>query len=207
MVTKGQFLERPTLIPVGKLVMEGVSHRGALSPLLLVLPPPPAEGGGMDHVVGAELAFAASAAGHPTLRFNYRGVGASQGSRGAGEALVEDALAALEVAVDNAGGGPVVVASLNGSDPVALELLARKPEQVLAACLISPTTSHPARWDDRVWAVIGELDKTLSRSVVGSSRARIEWVGSADRTFQRGLPQVGKAVVACLTSAATSRKH
>lgn len=205
MVARGQFLERPTLIPVGELVMEGVSHRGKLSPLLLVLPPPPTEGGGMDHVVGAELAFAASAAGFPTLRFNYRGVGASQGTRGAGEALVEDALAALEVAVDNAGGGSVLVASINGSDAVALELL--RQHRVSTVCLISPTTTDPSKWSDDVWVVVGEHDNSLSRGAVTSSHARVEVVPSADRTFQRGLPRVGKTVVSCLTEAATSRKH
>ena len=80
MVMKGQYLERPTLIPLANgLVLEGVSHRGEKRPGLLVLPPPPLEGSGMDHVVGAELAYAVSHAGFPTLRFNYRGVGGSQG--------------------------------------------------------------------------------------------------------------------------------
>ena len=36
----------------------------------------------MDHVVAAEVAWAAATAGHPTLRFNFRGVGASQGEQG-----------------------------------------------------------------------------------------------------------------------------
>ena len=205
MVSKGQFLERPTLIPVGKWVMEGVAHRGTLSPLLLVLPPPPNEGGGMDSTVGAELAFAVSAAGFPTLRFNYRGVGASQGSRSSGEALIEDALAALEVGIDNANDGTVLVASINGSDAVALELLRRHKE--LHLCLISPTSSDPALWPDGVWVLVGELDNSLSRSAVTSSKARVEVIPFADHTFQRGLPLVGKTVVSCLTEAATSRKH
>lgn len=207
MVSKGQFLERPTLIPIGKQVMEGVSHRGTRWPLLLVLPPPPHESGGMDHVVGAELAFAASAAGFATLRFNYRGVGASQGGRSTGEALVEDALAALEVAVDNAAGKPVLVASINGSDTVALELARRQKDRVIGLCLISPTSSDPAQWPAGAWVVVGELDNSLLRSTVSSSSARVEVVPSADRTFQRGLPQVGKTVVSCLGEAATSRKH
>ncbi len=205
MVSKGQFLERPTLVPVGSLVMEGVSHRGTLSPLLLVLSPPPNEGGGMDHIVGAELAFAASSAGFPTLRFNYRGVGASQGARSSGQALVEDALAALEVSVDNARGGPVLVASINGSDAVALAL--RQRAEVAGVCLIGPTTSDPAQWPDDVWVVVGEHDNSLLRSAVTSSRARVEIVPEADRTFRRGLPLVGKTAVACLVEAATSRKH
>ena len=102
MVTKGQFLERPTLIPVGREVMEGTAHRGVKRPPLLVLAPRPEEGGGMDHVIAAELAWAAATAGFPTLRFNYRGVGGSQGLAGTGEALVEDAEAAMRVLLENA---------------------------------------------------------------------------------------------------------
>ena len=207
MVARGQFLERPTLIPIGPSVMEGVSHRGKLSPLLLVLPPPPGEGGGMDHLVGAELAFAASSAGFPTLRFNYRGVGASQGVRSVGEALVDDAVAALEVAVDNTPSGAVFVASINGSDAVALELARRHPQRVHGVCLVSPSATDPALWPEGVWVVVGEHDNSLSRGRVGSSRARVEVVPEADRTFRRGLPQVGKAVVSCLIEAASSRKH
>ena len=112
MVMKGQFLERPTLIPLPSgLVLEGVSHRGERRPALLVLPPPHLEGGGMDHVVGAELAFAVSRVGHPTLRFNYRGVAGSQGevSKRPGDWL-EDAREALKLARENADGhAPVPV--------------------------------------------------------------------------------------------------
>jgi uncharacterized protein len=207
MVSKGQFLERPTLVPVGKYVMEGVSHRGNRAPLLLVLPPPPGEGGGMDHVVGAELAFAASGAGFPTLRFNYRGVGASQGPRSTGAALLEDARAALEVAVDNSGGEPVFVASINGSDAVALELLRVEKQRVLGLCLVSPTARDPTKWLEGVWVIVGELDNSQVRGAVASSAARVVVVPSADRTFQRGLPLVGKGVVAALIEAATARKH
>ena len=63
MVQKGQFLARSTLIPVGREVMEGTAHRGKLRPPLLVLPPRPEEGGGMDHVIAAELVFGVNALG------------------------------------------------------------------------------------------------------------------------------------------------
>ena len=161
----------------------------------------------MDHVVGAELAFAAAAAGHPCLRFNYRGVGASQGKRGEGEALIEDALAALEVGVENAGGGPVVLASINGSDAVALEVRRREKERVSGLLLVSPLSSGPADWPEEVWVVIGEEDNAQLRSTLTPSGRRVEVILGANRSFQRGLPLVGKAGVSCLTEAAMSRKH
>src|SRR5688572_23837884 len=98
MVLKGQFLERPTLVQHGELVLEALSHRGERRPGLLALPPPPDEGS-MDHVVWAEVVWAAAMAGFPTLRFNSRGVGASQGQPGDAQAQLEDARAALQLVV------------------------------------------------------------------------------------------------------------
>src|SRR5579871_5935855 len=135
MVLKGQFLERPALIPVGSLMLEGVWHRGQRAPPLLVLPPPPDEGGGMDHVAAAEVAWAVAHAGHPVLRFNFRGVAASQGKRGGPSEQLEDASAALDLVEENTGAQRVAVASLGGSAVTALALR-RGRSTVAAVCLI-----------------------------------------------------------------------
>lgn len=200
MVLKGQFLERSTLIPVGSDVMEGVAHRGDERPPLLVLPPRPEDGGGMDHVIGAELAFAAASAGHPTLRFNYRGVGGSQGQRGSGEALVEEAGAALGVVLENARSPAAAVAALHGSARVALELRARHPE-VAGLCLVSPravTARELAGLGRALLVVVGELDSTLSRAelaeAVEAAGGELVVVEGAGAHFHHALPTVGKAV-------------
>jgi alpha/beta superfamily hydrolase len=205
MVLKGQFLERPTLIPVaGGLVLEGVSHRGDKRPGLLVLPPPPVEGSGMDHVVAAELAYAVSHQGHPTLRFNFRGVGASQGQRAKDvEALFEDAAAALELAVDNAGGAPVVVASIGASDAVALRLA---QERVVAGlAFIHPSlvvVDDLAALTVEVAVVLPELGETSDRgrwaTGLDARGGHLTVIPGATRAYQRHLPMVGKAVAALL---------
>lgn len=205
MVQKGQFLERSTLIPVGREVMEGTAHRGAKRPPLLVIPPRPEEGGGMDHVIAAELVWAAATAGFPTLRFNHRGVGASQGSRGTGEALVEDAEAAMRVLLENAQSASLAVAALHGGAQVALELQARHPA-VGGVCLVAPADVEPAalaRLDRSLLVVVGEEDKRLPRvalvSAVGrAERGEIEVIDDAGPTFQRNLPQVGRFLAAWL---------
>ncbi len=210
MVTKGQFLERPTLIPLpGGLVLEGLSHRGNARPGLLVLSPPALEGGGMDHIVGAELAYAVSHAGHPTLRFNYRGVGGSQGrvSKEPRE-LVEDALAAWELARDNAHGALPAVASIGASDAVALELVRRHGAAALA--LVSPTL---ARAEDLVslprmpvCVVVAEHDAAQDRAAWAQALevhgGLLTVIPGADRSWQRNLPLVGKAVAALVARAA-----
>ncbi len=205
MVTPGQFLERPTLIPVGREVMEGTAHRGVKRPPLLVLPPRPEEGGGMDHVIAAELVWAAATAGFPTLRFNYRGVGGSQGSRGTGEALVEDAEAAMRVLLENAQSASLAVVSLHGGAQVALALQARHPA-VGGVCLVAPsgvTLVELSRVDRSLLVVVGEEDQRLSRAALSaavgeSARGELEVVDDAGANFHRNLPQVGRRVASWL---------
>src|SRR5688572_5794068 len=96
MVLRGQYLERMIPVRSGELHLEGLYHRGRLLPPCVVAAPHPQQGGSMDSPVVAELAWAITRAGHATLRFNYRGVGASQGSFSGGPGEIDD----LEAAVD-----------------------------------------------------------------------------------------------------------
>lgn len=207
MVLKGQFLERPTLIPVSpELVLEGLAHRGARTPPLLILPPPPLEGSGMDHVVGAELAFAVSRLGHSTLRFNYRGVGGSQGTPArAPELLLEDALAALELAMENAGGALAVVAAIGASDAVALELAKRRPIAGLA--LINPSVVLPHDLEALrlpLAVVVAELDERQDRGRWATVEGTFTVIPGATRSYQRNLPMVGKAVASLIAQVGAS---
>ncbi|ATB40162.1 alpha/beta hydrolase [Cystobacter fuscus] len=204
MVLKGQYLERPALIPVGREVMEGVAHRGQVRPPLLVLSPTPEEGGGMDHVIGAELAFAAATAGHATLRFNYRGVGGSQGERGTGAALIDEAEAALTVVLENAQAPTAAVAAMHGSARVALGLRARH-SGVAGLCLVSPRGVTPGELTGlgrELLVVVGELDATLPRAelarAVDAAGGTLEVVEGAGAHLHHALPIVGKQVRAWL---------
>ncbi|NOK05772.1 MULTISPECIES: alpha/beta hydrolase [Myxococcus] len=204
MVQKGQFLERATLVPVGSEVMEGTTHRGSRAPPLLVIPPRPDEGGGMDHVIAAELIWAAANAGFPTLRFNHRGVGASQGTRGRDLELLADAEAAMRMLLENTGANALAVASLHGGAQVALALQAKHPA-VGGLCLVAPALVAPealSRVTCPLLVVQGEEDTRLPRAAVSAAVARtggdLEVIDDAGPTFQRNLPQVGRAVAAWL---------
>src|SRR5688572_18357855 len=145
MVLPGQFLERPTLIPTGrdgKTVLEGVSHRGTRQPPLLIIPPPPAEGG-MDHVVAAEVAWAAAQSGRPTLRFNFRGVGASQGKQGDAKSRLVDIEAAMQVLEENAGGAGVAALAIGGSAQSAVQLVA-KHRSITGLAMVTPRDFEPS---------------------------------------------------------------
>jgi len=209
-VLKGQFLERPTLIPVGGVVLEGLWHRGKASPPLLIVPPPAGEGGSMDHVVAAELAWAAATAGFPTLRFNFRGVGASQGARGGSADRAEDARAALQLLQENTGAEAAVVASIGGSAALGLELLAGLPA-LRGLALAAPTGIAPERLagvDRALAVVVGELDERLPRAAlaeaVTQAGGRLAVIEKADAAFTRSLPEVGKVVVHLLKRLAPS---
>lgn len=205
MVLKGQFLERPTLIPTeGGLVLEGMSHRGHHSPLVLVIPQPPAQGSGMDHVAGAEVAFAVTRAGHPCLRFNFRGVGGSQGqpSRALDDWLA-DVRAALVVARENGRSPDVLAVSLGGSDALLCRLAEQEP--LAGAAFISPTFLSPADLDRLpaalpVALVLPELDRQDARAALAQAAAArdatVQLVPGATAAYLRNLPLVGKAVAA-----------
>lgn len=167
----------------------------------------------MDHVVGAELAYAASHAGFPTLRFNYRGVGASQGQKAkTPAALLEDARAAVELARDNAGGVWPVVVSIGASDAVALRLAEELPLPGLGfvnPTLISPADLTPLPLELQVTVVAGAQDESIDRQAFGAELERfdgiLELVPGASRTYQRNLPLVGKAIVALLAKCSAKR--
>lgn len=159
----------------------------------------------MDHVIAAELVWAAATAGFPTLRFNYRGVGASQGSRGTGEALVQDAEAAMQVLLENAQSSRLAVVSLHGAARVALALQARHPA-VGGVGLVAPADialDELARLDRALLVVVGEEDKRMSRAALSAAvgkvdRGELEVVDDAGPNFLRNLPQVGRFVAAWL---------
>jgi alpha/beta superfamily hydrolase len=201
-VSRGQYLERPALIPVGPVVLEGLWHRGRKAPPVLVLPPPP-EAGSMDHVVCAELAWAAARAGRPVLRFNYRGVGASQGSRGDAGARVEDGAGALRLLRENTGAVDVAVAAVGGSAEAALAL-ARQNPGIVALVLVSPPAGVlGAAVGCPLLCILGEDEPGRAGLVASAAEGggRVEVVAGADARFQRNLPEVGRLALRWLEGA------
>src|SRR5690349_5773686 len=75
MVLAGQYLERSVVVDD----LDALYHRGKREPPCVIASPHPALGGSMISPVIAQLAWAITRGGHPTMRFDYRGVGASRG--------------------------------------------------------------------------------------------------------------------------------
>ncbi len=155
----------------------------------------------MQHPVLAELAWAAATPGFPTLRFDFRGVGASQGGPGGPAERLTDAEAALRLLEENTGVARVAVASFGGSAETLLALQRLHPS-IAGLCFVSPaglSTSEIALLRVPVVAIIGERDGSIapaaSAAAIAEARGQMELIPVADHNFDRNLPEVGKALV------------
>jgi alpha/beta superfamily hydrolase len=89
--------------PAGTLEIVVNAPDTARRGIALIAHPNPQQGGTLDNKVAQTLAKAFHALDYVAVRFNFRGVGASQGSFDDGDGECEDALAALEYARDRFG--------------------------------------------------------------------------------------------------------
>lgn len=82
----------------GQLMLEGVLHLPAASPgpAAVVCHPHPAYGGDMHSYVVTAVCDALASAGVAALRFNFRGVGGSEGQHEGGQGERDDVRAALD---------------------------------------------------------------------------------------------------------------
>lgn len=202
MVRRGEFLERMVVIPSGDLHLEGLYHRGKLRPPCVVAAPHPQHGGSMDSPVVAEIAWAITRAGHATLRFNYRGVGASAGGWSGGPGEIADLEAAVEQLRETTGTPDLAVAGYSFGAWAALEAALRRPE-IARLVLVAPPTSlfdfaALSRVVARVLVVAAEHDALCDAALVArlleplGDRGAIATVAGADHFFTSGLPQVGR---------------
>jgi hypothetical protein len=125
--------------------------------------PHPQHGGTMDNKVVQTLARALRQIGYRTVRFNFRGVGVSQGRWDEGRGEVDDALAV--VAALREPGLALVLAGFSFGAYVAAEAAARLPEEARAErlVLVGPSTQKqqlPTVPDDTL-VIHGELDDVV----------------------------------------------
>jgi alpha/beta superfamily hydrolase len=89
--------------------------------------PHPLHGGTMHNKVAATLARAMQEQGAPTLRFNFRGVGASEGTHDGGRGEVDDALAVIAEGHRRWPGAALWLAGFSFGGVVALRAAMRTP--------------------------------------------------------------------------------
>ena len=167
----------------------------------VVAAPHPLYGGAMDSPVVNELAHACAQSGFSSLRFNWRGVGASAGSP-SGEAADADAdfraaLAQLSETVP----GPLLACGYSFGAAAALRVGRDEPRVERLILVAPPPALLPAdpfarlprpllvlaAADDEI-APPGELEALVRAAPAG----RLEVIPRADHFFMAGLAQVGQ---------------
>ena len=129
----------PITFPSGDLTLEGLLHRPSAvpHPAVVVCHPHPLFGGDMHNSVVTAVCHALVEAGIAALRFNFRGVGRSQGRFGDGVGEREDAIAALAYLRHREGVDSAKVGLVGYSFGAAVALVAAD-DQVAALAAISP---------------------------------------------------------------------
>ncbi|MDC0348917.1 alpha/beta hydrolase [Alphaproteobacteria bacterium] len=99
------------------------------APVALVLHPHPLHGGTMNNKVTYTTCQAFIQSGFNVLRFNFRGVGMSQGSFDNGEGELSDAACALDwLQAENRNAGSFWISGFSFGAWIAMQLLMRRPE-------------------------------------------------------------------------------
>jgi alpha/beta superfamily hydrolase len=115
--------------PEGRLEGRYTHSKATNAPIALVLHPHPQHGGTMNNriVFGIHQTFVKR--GFSTLRFNFRGVGRSQGSFDRGEGELSDAAAALDwLQTYNANAQACWIGGFSFGAWIGMQLLMRRPE-------------------------------------------------------------------------------
>lgn len=203
-------------------MLEGILHLpegGGPFPGAVVCHPHPQFGGSMDVPLIATLAQGLADAGWAALRFNFRGVGASQGSFDQGVGEVEDVEAAVALLRTQAAvqGERLALVGYSFGAWVELEAACRLPSVSAVAAVSLPMWRMPEGWLSG--CALPKLFIAGDRDTVCPVRQLQEWarnlsgptevaiLARADHYLAGREPQVAKEVVrflrACFSSKGT----
>lgn len=202
-MAKGQLLERPVIVPSPAGCLDGIYLRGSEAPSVLVGSPHPLLGGSMQNAVVNEVAYAAARCGRASLRFDYRGVGASEGEPSDdAERASEDMKAALDHLLESSGLKNAAIAGYSFGCWPALLTAARDP-RVDRLLLVAPPRKMLALPDYGtvsipVTVVVGALDtlcdleREKELAPAYAPRVRVEVLREADHSFRAGIVQLAR---------------
>lgn len=176
----------------------------------VIAPPHPLYGGSMDSPVVTEVARACETAGLASLRFDWRGVGASAGTPSeSSDDAVEDYSAALDF-LEESVAPPLVAAGYSFGAATAAVAGARTTVRRLVLVAPPPAMLAASALDDfegKIFIAVGEQDvispaRELASMIDGLDNVTFETLDDTDHFFMTGpgLQEVGQKVAAWLES-------
>lgn len=180
------------------------------APIALVLHPHPMQGGTMNNKVTYVMYQTFVKLGFTTMRFNFRGVGRSEGTFDDGIGELNDAATILDwLQIDNPNAGGYWVSGFSFGAWICMQLLMRRPEldgfiaasppanlydfNFLAPCPVSGLL------------IQGDADEVVSCSSVETLAKRLraqkgidiglDIIKGADHFFDKNLPLVSKSIM------------
>ena len=170
---------------------------------VVICHPHPLYGGDMDNPVVIRVQEVCASLGLATLRFNFRGVGASGGVHGGGVGEQDDAAAALDALAKAIGGSTLVIAGYSFGSRIAA-LVGSRDSRVGGIALIAPPlamSDFGFLGDVRVptLAVAGTRDQYCPPDEFARFTAARPWIKAAtidgaDHFFFGKLFPLGEAV-------------
>jgi uncharacterized protein len=191
------------------LKLEGLLHLppDTPSPGIVVAHPHPQYGGDMHNIVVNALCEAALSVGAAALRFNFRGVGFSQGAYDNGDGEQRDIGAALDFlrSLPDIGGRPVALAGYSFGAMVAVRYAHERIDLAALVSVANPTQRGPRlelQLKVPTLFITGDRDKYCDGELLKEYREQIGpdvtveilhgvdhfWVGSTDRLKEAVAP-------------------
>lgn len=147
-----------------------------VSAFAVVCHPHPLHGGTLNNKVVHTLARTLQERAIPTVRFNYRGVGASEGSYDEGRGETDDALAVVEWGRRRWGGAPVWLAGFSFGAMVALQAASAAQPSLMISVAPAVTRAefgviaHPRC----PWLIVqGDADEIIAADAVLAFASRL----------------------------------
>jgi len=129
--------------PAGRLEARYHHEGKANNPIALILHPHPQFGGTMNNQIVYALYYMFQERGFSTLRFNFRGVGRSQGYFDNGPGELADAASALDwLQIANPDSRTCWIAGVSFGTWIAMQLLMRRPEIDGFICVAPPANLY-----------------------------------------------------------------
>jgi alpha/beta superfamily hydrolase len=190
------------------------------APIALLLHPHPQHGGTMNNKVVYTLFHAFLHCGFAALRFNFRGVGRSQGHFDRGEGELADAASALDwLQAANPNARACWVGGFSFGAWIGMQLLMRRPEIASFVAVAPPAGLFDfgflAPCPSSGLIVQGDQDQIVSSDAMQKLIAKLKHqrdieidfriIGGADHFFQNRLDELGRVVEDYVTHAEPKR--